>query len=93
MKFDFESVVICGQEFMRNRKELRGPFKVIAKLAKNGWSERAKIVAHVTSCGDVWHSVEFRTIKEAKEAFATVRSKRGAMSVGEYLRRCQGQYA
>ena len=90
MKFDMEFVVICGKEFSRHGKSIRGAFKIIAKLAKNGWSDRAKIIAHVTSDGDVWHEVEFRTIQEAKEAFATLRSKRGAMSVGEYIRRCRG---
>ena len=91
MKFDMEFTVICGQEFSRHGKAIRGAFKIIAKLAKNGWSDRAKIIAHVTSDGDVWHEVEFRTIREAKEAFAILRNKRGAMSVGEYLRRCQGR--
>lgn len=90
MKFDMEFTVICGKEFSRHCKSIRGPFRVIAKLAKNGWSDRAKIIAHITSDGDVWHEVEFRTVREAKQAFLTLRSKRGAMSVGEYVRRCQG---
>lgn len=91
MKFDMEFTVICGKEFSRHGKAIRGAFKIIAKLAKNGWSDRAKIIAHVTSDGDVWHEVEFRTIREAKEAFAILRNKRGAMSVAEYVRRCQGR--
>ena len=62
MKFDMEFTVICGKEFSRHGKAIRGAFKIIAKIAKNGWSDRAKIIAHVTSDGDVWHEVEFRTI-------------------------------
>ena len=93
MKFDNEWVVICGKEFARYGNKIRGPLKVIAKLAKNGWSDRAKIVAKITSDGDVWHEVEFRTIREAKAAFAKLREKRGAMSAAEYVRRCRGVYS
>lgn len=91
-KFDSEFVMICGKEFARHGKVIRGPFKVIARLANNGWSHRAKILAHVTSCGNVWHEVEFATIREAKLAFQTIREKKGAMSVGEYMRRCRGEH-
>ena len=91
-KIDFDSLVICGQDFSRHEKTVRGPFKTIAKLANNGWSSRAEILAHVTSCGKVWHEVKFRTIKEAKAAFETLKSKKGAMTSAEYLRRCRGQY-
>jgi hypothetical protein len=92
MKFDSEWVVICGKWFARHGNTIRGPFRAIARLAKGGWSDRSKIVAHVTSDGDVWHEVEFRTIREAKAAFATLREKRGAMSAAEYARRCRGVY-
>ena len=92
MRFNSEFVVIAGQEFSRHRKTIRGPFNTIAKLARNGWSDRSKIVAHITSSGKVWHEVEFRTVREAKEAFATLRAKKGSMSVAEYIRRCQGVY-
>ena len=93
MKFDNEWVVICGKEFARHGNKIRGPLKVIARLAKGGWSDRAKIVAKITNDGDVWHEVEFRTIREAKAAFATLREKRGAMSAAEYVRRCRGVYS
>lgn len=89
--FDSQFVVICGQEFSRHGKVIRGPFKVIAKLAKNGWCDRSKIVAHITSNGEVWHEVAFKTFKEAREAFAGLVAKRGAISVAEYLRRCRGR--
>jgi hypothetical protein len=92
LAFDNEFLVICGQQFARHGKVIRGPFKTIAKLAKNGWSDRSKILAHVTSSGDVWHEVEFRTAKEAKEALATLRAKKGSMSFAEYNRRCQGEF-
>jgi hypothetical protein len=92
LAFDNEFLVICGQQFARHGKVIRGPFKTIAKLAKNGWSDRSKILAHVTSSGDVWHEVEFKTAKEAKEAFATLRAKKGSMSFAEYNRRCQGEF-
>ena len=90
LAFDSDFLVICGQHFSRHGKMIRGPFKTIAKLAKNGWSDRSKILAHVTSSGDVWHEVEFKTAREAKEAFATLRAKKGSMSFAEYNRRCQG---
>jgi len=93
MKFDNEWVVICGKEFSRHGNKIRGPLSVIARLARNGWSDRAKIVAKITSYGDVWHEVEFRTIREAKAAFATLREKQGAMSAAEYVRRCRGVYS
>jgi hypothetical protein len=92
MKFDNDFLVICGQHFSRHGKMIRGPFKTIAKLARNGWSDRSKILAHVTSNGDVWHEVEFKTIREAKQGFATLQTKRGSMSFAEYNRRCQGNY-
>lgn len=93
MKFDNEFLVICGKEFARHGNKIRGPFRVIAKLAKNGWSDQSKIIAKVTSDGDVWHEVEFRTIREAKAAFAKLREKKGSMTVGEYVRRCGGKLA
>ena len=91
--FDNDFLVICGQDFSRHGKTIRGPFRIIAKLARNGWSDRAKILAHVCSDRSVWHEVEFRTIKEAKAAFETLKAKKGAMAPAEYFRRCQGQYA
>jgi len=92
LTFDNDFLVICGQHFSRHSKVIRGPFKTIAKLARNGWSDRSKIIAHVASDGQVWHEVEFKTTKEAKEAFATLRAKRGSMSFAEYNRRCKGKF-
>ena len=91
--FDNDFLVICGKDFSRHGKMIRGPFRVIARLANNGWSHRAKILAHICSDGSVWHEVEFRTIKEAKAAFDTLKAKKGAMAPAEYFRRCRGQYA
>ena len=75
MKFNNDFLVICGQHFSRHGKMIRGPFKTIAKLARNGWSDRAKILSHITSCGQVWHEVEFKTAKEAKEAAKAAKPK------------------
>ena len=86
-----EELMICGQSFMRTGKCIRGPLKVVGKLAGNGWSDRSTIVAHICSNGSVWHEAEFQTIAEARAAFSELNAKRGAMSVAEYLRRCRGE--
>lgn len=86
-----EEVMICGQSFMRTGKCIRGPLKIIGRLANNGWSDRSRILAHICSDGSVWHEAEFQTIAEARVAFGKLKAKRAAMSFGEYMRRCRGE--
>jgi hypothetical protein len=89
----YEELMICGQSFMRVGKCIRGPLKVVGKLAGNGWSNRSRILAHICNDGSVWHEAEFQTIAEARAAFNKLKAKRGAISVGEYIRRCRGESA
>lgn len=84
------SVIICGQEVGLVGKCVRGPLPLLERITLGGWDERSRLVAHrwrTSSETGLWHEAEFRTVAEAKAAFARLAEHPAAISVGEWFRR------
>ena len=80
--FDIDSVMICGKEVMRDGKKISGPLSLLFRVTAGGWAE--KVTTRKDLYGKRHFETKFRTLVDAKRAFAKLAALPAAKSLRDY---------
>ena len=80
--FDIDGVMVCGKEVLRDGRRIAAPLPLLFKVANGGWTQ--DITVRQCLYRKKHYQTKFRTIADAKRAFAKLAALPAAKSLRDY---------